>query len=276
MAVDATLAYTLSKQSGLGAEICKLALERTKNDVESAIKLLKRWCGTATTASTANNPAQNFGVVCTYLKEDIAVVVEVKCSDELFSQSKPFYEMAAQVASETIEWGDHYSAREEIKELEKQHNLQITVRSMQFDRSTPLSLLTTYTHQDTIGVMVETEVATPEAFSDRQFKLFSFDLAMHIAAFRPLCVSVNDIPADMKREAQVQIEKQLAHEGKDMQFWAVASEGKMERWTKQRSLLNQIFIKSDRESVEEVRKQVSEKIGSEITIKRFARLALGS
>lgn len=274
MSVDAMLAYTLARQTGFGAELCKFALERAKNDVELALKLLKRWGG----SKVSNNSTKLFGAVCTYFEAEhsAATAVEMTCSDELFAKSRKFYELVGQTASEIVSWGEAYVAEPEIKDIEKERNITINIKSARFERSNPLCLLTTYTHRDSIAVVLETEVKSKEAFDNRQFRLFSFDLAMHIAAFSPLSLNRDDIPGDIKHEVQVQIEKQLAQDGKDVKFWAVASEGKLNKWAEQRTLFNQIFAKSDKDSVDDVRKKVGEKIGSEVTIKRFARFAVGS
>ena len=115
-----------------------------------------------------------------------------------------------------------------------------------------------------------------EAFNNKQFRLFSFDCALHVAAFDPVAVRPIEIPATLKFDMERQFEKQLMREGKSIHIWQVAVEGKIKKWAEQRSLLNQIFIKSDKDTVDDVRKKLAEKIGSDVRINKFVRFSLGS
>jgi elongation factor Ts len=277
MAASANITYSLSDETGLSAELCKLALERTKNNVDGAKQLLERWSGRKPSAAKEGN---TFGVVYAYFEKEFeaAAIVKVQCTDELLATSKEFYSLVGEIAQETVQYSFHYIAETPLSELESKHKCQITVTSERFNKEekNELSLFTTYTHKDRIGVMVETEVKNKTAFDNKLFKAFSFDLALHIAAFEPLAVRKDDIPVEMRDEIRSKIEKDLMRTGKPLALWPTVTDGKLSKWAEQRSLLNQIFIKSDKDTVAEVMSKLEEKIGSEITIKRFARLTLGS
>lgn len=274
MSVDANIAYSLSRETGVGAELCKMALERSKNDIQAAIRCLERW----NCYKKGQSAQTSFGLVCSYFEREhnAAAIVQVNCSDELFSKTREFYELTGLITTEIVNHTHPYTAEYQVADLEKRHNCKINVKSFRFEKTGDFSLLTTYNHRDTTGVIIETEVLNKEAFENKQFKLFSFDCALHITAFNPIAISKTDIPIDLKFEMQANIEKQLAREGKDMRYWAIAAEGKLNKWAEQRSLLTQIFIKSDKDTVEDIKNKISEKIGSEITIKRFARFTVGS
>ncbi len=273
MAVNADTTYSLSNETGLGVELCKIALERAKNDVVEAKRTLERWSG-----QTLKNKSTIFGLVCTFFEKeyDAGAVVEVQCTDEIFSNSKEFYELTGEIATEVVRYEHHYVVEPRLPEIESRNNCQISVKSARFVKTSPLCLLTTYTHRDRIGVIVETEVENEEAMNNKLFKAFSFDLALHIAAFEPFAIDKNDISKEMRAELTSQIEKELSRNGKPLQLWATITDGKITKWAEQRSLLNQIFIKSDKDTVAEVKTKLAEKIGSDITIKRFERFALGT
>jgi len=274
MAASANVTYSLSDETGFGVELCKLALERTKNDVNEARRCLERWSGQPAAKRASS---KILGTVCTYFEKehDAAAVIEVQCTDELFSSSKEFYELVGEMATEIVQYEHYYCVDPRLPEIEQKHNCNITVKSERFVKSSPLCLLTTYTHRDRVGVIIETEVENVEALNDKVFKAFSFDLALHIAAFQPFAVDKNDIPKSLRQELTSKIEKELSRNGKPLQLWAAVTEGKINKWAEQRSLLNQIFIKSDKDTVLEVKNKITEKLGSDITIKRFKRFELG-
>lgn len=279
MSAEASTVYSLSHETGFGAEVCKIALERSKNDVTHARRLLERWnAGKKTPNSTDDSAPNPHGVVCTYFDKDFdaASVVEVRCTDELYSQSKEFYLLAQEITEEVTMYEEAYTVEPRIPQIEEANKCKITISSGRLVKTNELSLLTTYSHKDNVGVVVETQVDNLEAFNNKQFRLFSFDCALHIAAFDPVAVRAEEIPATLKFDIERQIEKQLMIEGKAMQYWSVAVEGKLNKWAQSRSLLNQIFIKSDKDTVDEVRKKISEKIGSDVRITRFIRFGLGS
>lgn len=274
MAASANVTYQLSDETGMGAEVCKIALERTKNNAAEAKLLLERWSG----QTSALGKSKVFGVVCTYFEGDFdaAAVIEVQCNDELFSSSKEFYELVGEISQETVRYEHHYCTEPKLTELEAQHKCTFTVKSERFVKGGPLCLLTTYTHRDRMGVIVETEVENEEAFNNKLFKSFSFDLALHIAAFDPLAVTKEGISDQDRHETRLKIERELMRSGKPLNLWPTVTEGKLNKWSEQRSLLNQIFIKHDKDTVTDIKYKLGEKIGSAITIKRFKRFNLGT
>lgn len=278
MSADATTVYSLSNESGFSAEVCKIALERSKNDVSNARRLLERWNAGKKQPNSEQQTTATHGLIHTYFEKDFdaAAVVEVRCTDELYSNSKEFESLAKEIAEEIVRYEEPYVVYPRIPQIEETNKCKITINSGRLVRSNPLSLLTTYTHRNNVGVVVEIETDNEDAFKNKLFRLFAFDCALHIAAFDPVAVSAEEIPNTLRWQVERQIEKQLMTEGKAMQYWQIAIEGKLKKWAEQRSLLNQIFIKSDKDTVNEVRKKVADKIGADVRITKFVRLALGS
>jgi elongation factor Ts len=280
MSAEASIAYSLSRDTGFCAELCKLALERSKNDTSSARRMLDRWDNSKTNATNISEPNEeikSFGVVCSYFESEAcaAAVLEAKCTDELFAKSKEFYELVGEATEEIARYEEPYCVNARLPELEEKHKCKINFNSARIQKTNTFSLLTTYTHRDSIGVIVETEVDNEEAFKNKQFRLFSFDCALHIAAFDPVAVRPEEVPGELKHNIERQIEKQLMRDGKSMQYWQIAIEGKLKKWAEQRTLLAQTFIKSEKETVEDIRKKISDIVGSNVRVKRFVRFALG-
>lgn len=270
MSVEASVVYALANETGQCIDICKVALERSKNDTTAARLLLQKWHNSKSSNSTKNE----FGIVRTYFDKDhnSAAVVKVSCTNELVSSSKEFIELANAITSESVCYDRLLLTEEPIKKLEQAYNCSIIVDKTRFARKNKFSLLTTHTHRGMIGSMVEIEVDNEEAFNNKLFRTFSFDCAMHVTAFNPLGVNKEHIPTDIRHQVIRQIEKELARENKDIRYWPTAIEGKLNKWAERRFLLTQIFIRSEAMTLDDVRKNIINSIGSDIRINRIARL----
>ena len=135
-----------------------------------------------------------------------------------------------------------------------------------------------YVHQGgRIGVMVEINCETDFVARNDAFQRLARDLAMHIAAANPVAVAPEGIPADViERERAVYLE-QVKNEGKPEKMWDKIVEGKLARFYKESTLLEQIFVKDPdgKKTVRELITDAAAKTGENIVVRRFARYALG-
>jgi len=126
-----------------------------------------------------------------------------------------------------------------------------------------------------IGVLVEVNCETDFVARTDDFQGLVKDIAMHIAAARPLAVTADDIdPALVERERGVYRE-QVKEEGKPEQIRDKIVEGKIARFFKDAALVDQPFVKDPDQTVGELITQVSAKTGEKIAVRRFARFELG-
>ncbi len=142
-------------------------------------------------------------------------------------------------------------------------------------KETAEGLIVSYIHPgNTIGVLVELNCETDFVARTKDMAAFAHDVAMQIAAFRPLCVQATEVdPALLEKERAIYRE-QLA--GKPAQMIDKIIEGKLEKYYTDICLLNQPFIKNDKLTVGDVLKDVIAKMGESIKIKRFVRFEIGS
>ncbi len=133
-----------------------------------------------------------------------------------------------------------------------------------------------YVHMNgTIGVLVEVNCETDFVARTDDFQGLVRDLAMHVAASAPLAVSSADLPQDVvERERQVYAE-QVKNEGKPEQIRDKIVEGKLQRFYRDNSLLDQPFVKDPDKTVGQLITEVSAKTGEKIEVRRFVRYALG-
>lgn len=125
-----------------------------------------------------------------------------------------------------------------------------------------------------VGVLIEISCETDFVARTDEMAKFAQDLAMQIAAFRPVCVQSTEVdPALIEKEKAI-YRDQLA--GKPANIIDQIIEGKLEKYYTEICLMNQPFIKDDKLTVADVLKELIAKMGESIKIKRFVRYEVGS
>ena len=134
----------------------------------------------------------------------------------------------------------------------------------------------TYVHHNgKVAVLLELNSETDFVAKNPEFQQLARDLAMHIASAAPLAVSAEHVPADdVERERQVYI-AQVAEEGKPENIRAKIVDGKLSKWFKDTTLLEQSFVKDPELSIKELIDGVSAKTGEKISVARFVRFQVG-
>ena len=128
-----------------------------------------------------------------------------------------------------------------------------------------------------IGVLVEVGCETDFVSRNEGFQQLVRDVAMHIAAANPLALSPEGIPADVvERERAVYVET-VKNEGKPEKMWDKIVEGKLGKFYKESTLMDQIFVKDPegKKTVGELITEAASKTGEKIVVRRFVRYALG-
>jgi elongation factor Ts len=133
-----------------------------------------------------------------------------------------------------------------------------------------------YVHHDgSIGVLVEMNCETDFVARTEDFRALARELAVHIAATRPLAVRMEDLPpAVVERERQV-YEAQVIEQQKPEAIRAKIVEGMMKKFYEDSVLLEQKFVKDDKRTVGELVKELSAKTGENVQVRRFVRYELG-
>ncbi len=125
-----------------------------------------------------------------------------------------------------------------------------------------------------VGVLIEVSCETDFVARTDEMAQFAQDLAMQIAAFRPVCVQSTEVdPALVEKEKAIYRE-QL--QGKPANIIDQIIAGKLEKYYAEICLMNQPFIKDDKLTVADVLKTLIAKMGESIKIKRFVRYEVGT
>jgi len=144
------------------------------------------------------------------------------------------------------------------------------------DREAKEGAIGSYVHQGgKVGVMVEVGCETDFVARNADFQALVRDVAMHIAAMNPLALNPEDIPADVvEREKAVYLET-IKNEGKPEKMWDKIVEGKLNKFYKDSTLLDQPFVKDPDKTIRDYVTEVGAKMGEHVVIRRFVRFALG-
>lgn len=143
------------------------------------------------------------------------------------------------------------------------------------EREARAGVIGNYNHDGRIGVIVEVNCETDFVARNELFTDLVKDVAMHIAASAPLYVSIEDVPAEERDKVAAEFTDKAKSEGKPDNMVVQIVEGQIKKHFAERCLLEQPFIKNPDQTVGDYVKEGIAKLGENIVIRRFSRLALG-
>ncbi len=276
-AITAALVKELRERTGAGMMECKRALQEVGGDIETAVELMRK-AGQAKADKKANRVAAE-GLIVVRQAAGAVAMAEINCETDFVTKNEDFRVFAATVtevalcdapsdmdALLTLNMANRQSVEQNRRECIAKIGENINVR--RFARlATPTGVLGSYLHGTRIGVLVELEGGDAE---------LAKDIAMHIAASRPLCVSSDQIPTDLIAKEKEIYAAQAADEAKGKPANVLDKiiekivEGKLRKYFEAVTLLGQPFIKAeDKQSVENLLKARKAKVI------RFERFELG-
>jgi elongation factor Ts len=143
-------------------------------------------------------------------------------------------------------------------------------------RDTSEGTICSYIHPgDKLGVLLEVACETDFVARTDQFKQFTHDIAMHVAATAPVCVNREDVDAKMIEQEREIYATQAKNEGKPEKIIDKIVDGKIEKYLSEIVLMEQPFVKDNDKSIAAYVKETIGSLGENIQIKRFSRFRLG-
>lgn len=247
-AITAAQVKELRKRTDLGMMECKRALEEAEGDMELAVEKLRK-SGRAKAVKKAGRVAAE-GAVFIQSTNDLkfAVMVEINSETDFVARDENFIKFAQAVAQtalsnkvidETTLMTLPLITEKEITVEEARQNLvaklgeNIHVRRLVF-ASTVTGSVGTYLHGNRIGVLVELDSDHPE---------LAKDIAMHIAASKPLVISPENVPEEIVSKEKEIYMAQAATSGKPQDILEKMVSGKLKKYLDEISLLGQPFVK---------------------------------
>jgi len=161
------------------------------------------------------------------------------------------------------------------KALAEMRKKGLTKAEKRGEREARAGVIGTYNHDNRIGVIVEINCETDFVARNEIFTNLVKDLSMHIAATSPQYVSSDDIPAVDRDAAAAEFTEKVKNEGKPENMIAQIVEGMLKKHFAEKCLLDQPFVKNPDQTVGDYLKEHIAKLGENIVVRRFSRMALG-
>lgn len=161
------------------------------------------------------------------------------------------------------------------KALEEMRKKGLTKAEKRGEREARAGVIGTYNHDSRIGVLVEVNCETDFVARNEMFTELVKDIAMHVAASAPEFVSQEDISAETTEAARVEFAEKAKADGKPENMIHNIVDGMLKKHFAERCLLDQPFIKNPDMTVGDLVKENIAKLGENIVVRRFSRIALG-
>lgn len=291
MSITASQVMKLREATGLGMMTCKKALMETDGDMEKAIDNLRKQ-GQATAAKRASKTAKE-GKVEIVIKDNDALIYEVNSETDFVARNDDFLSFTANLGEVLLENkpADMEAARAltspvfndqsvETKELEIVGKIgeKISFRRFNFvtiDQSK--ERIYSYIHGNgRIGILVVLSTEKSDLLDAQSFADLGKDLAMQVAASKPIAVAREQVPEDIVTKEKEIYLSQVQSSGKPEKIWDKIVEGKLNKYLKQVVLLEQQFIKDTDISVADRIKHVEKENETTVTAVSFIRFELGA
>ncbi len=272
MAISASMVKELRTRTGSGMMECKKALVEANGDIEAAIEAMRK-SGLAKADKKADRIAAE-GIITINIAPggDRGVMLEINSETDFVAKADDFLEFAKNLAQSALDSGatdldalmasagpDGETINEARLRLIAKIGENITVRRLA-DFSASDGIVGAYSHGSRIGVMVELNGGDAA---------LAKDIAMHIAASKPLCVSADDVPAEEVAKEKSIFEAQAAESGKPAEIIEKMVQGRVNKFLKEVTLLGQPFVKDPDQTVEALLKKAG------ATVVRFTRFEVG-
>jgi elongation factor Ts len=161
------------------------------------------------------------------------------------------------------------------KALSAMRKKGLTKAEKRGEREARAGVVGTYNHDSRIGVVVEVNCETDFVARNELFTNLVKDLAMHIAASNPEFVSADEISDEVREAQKADFVEKAKNDGKPEAMLDNIAEGMLKKHFAERCLLDQPFIKNPDQTVDSYVKENIAKLGENIIVRRFSRIALG-
>jgi elongation factor Ts len=272
MSVTATMVKELRERTGAGMMECKKALTETAGDLDQAIELMRKQGLAKADKKAGRVAAEGRVVVQRDATGSAAIAIEVNCETDFVGGGDEFQTFANQVAEAALAAApadleallalslpSGASVDERRREMVAKIGENIAVRRFEH-LARQGDVFGLYSHGSRIGVVVDLK-GGDEALAR--------DIAMHIAASRPLCISPDEVPAELVAKEREIFEAQARESGKPEEIIQKMVDGRVRKYLSEVALVGQPFVKDADLTVGQRLKQA----GAQVM--RFVRLEVG-
>jgi elongation factor Ts len=254
----------LRQATGAGMMDAKKALTDTDGDMDAARKLLREKGLAKADDRAGRENAQ--GAIAIATNVGTVGMVELKCETDFVAKSDSFVRLTQELADSVAAHGEdgiasHNSAIEDLRVTLKEN---IEVGGVVQVKLAEGETVDTYLHKQE-GRGVNGVVVVLQGGS----KDLAHDIAVHVAFAKPQYLTRDDVPEDIVEEERRTLLNITKAEGKPEAAWPKIVEGRLNGWYKERVLVDQPFVRDDKQTVAQLAES------GEATIARFAQLFIG-
>jgi elongation factor Ts len=268
MQITAALVKELRERTSAGMMECKKALSETQGDIEAAVELMRK-SGQAKADKKAGRIAAE-GRVEIATEGSKAVIVEVNSETDFVAKDPSFRQFAEECAETALKSGagdvaalmeldrDGQTLESRRAALIAKIGENIQVRRLQ--RMVSDGPMGAYLHGSRIGVLVSMTGGDQD---------LAKDVAMHVAASRPICVEAAQVPAETVEKEREIFRAQAQESGKPADIVEKMIEGRIRKFLAEVTLLGQPFVKNPDQTVAQLLKEKG------ATVTGFVRFEVG-
>ena len=247
---------------------CKKALTEAEGDFAKAEKILKEMGLAAATKRSGR--ATNEGRVFTRVERSAAGLLEVSCETDFVARNDEFIAFGTEALKQIVDkklTGLTPELSEKVAGIIGRIKENITLRRFKIMTLDASEMVVDYLHgEGTIGVLVKLRAEKPDLLADERVKAFAFDCALHIAAFNPMFLKRENVDPAYLREQEEIFTKQTESLNKPANVREGIVKGKINKHLSEICLLQQPFVKDDKQSVSQVMDKLVKEVGGKIEI----------
>ena len=285
--ITAALVKQLREMTDSPMMECKKALVEADGDMDKAVDVL-RTRGIAKSLKKAGR-ATNEGAVMAFVSEDgkTAAIAEIKCETDFVSGTDKFKNMVAKVAEAAalsdaadVEALKAATVDGETVEAIIANGIATMGENMTLTRFARRVVengaVASYIHMGgKIGVLVEFELGNVATAQNDEFKAMAHDVAMQVAATKPLCAVREDMNAEVVEHELAIYREQAAASGKPEAIQEKMAQGRVEKFYKENTLVDQEFVKNPEVTIAQYVASTAKAAGDTIAVKGFDIFVLG-
>lgn len=277
MDIKASDVKKLRDKTGAGMMDCKKALVDAGGDAAKAEKILKE-LGLAAAAKRMGR-ATNEGRVFTRVSADKAGILELSCETDFVARNSDFVALGNRLLELLMDEGatpESDTVQEEIQRAISTIKENMALRRFEIMPVGAGETVVDYIHGDGGSIGVLAKVATDGAASDAEaVRQFAFDVALHVAAFRPAYLSQETVEKSYLEEQEAIFLKQAESMDKPQNVLQGIVKGKMKKHLSEICLVDQPFVKDDKKSVSQMAGEVGKSVGATVTVADYRYYRVG-
>jgi len=271
MEITAALVKELRERTSAGMMECKKALQETNGDIDAAAEYMRKTGLAKADKKSGRIAAEGLIGIAQSADGKAAAIVEVNSETDFVAKGDDFKNFVQTLADlalakkasdidsfKELKMADGNTVSDNVKAMIAKIGENINVRRISYVQSN--GRVSFYLHGSKIGVLVSLDGGSDEVGKD---------VAMHIAASKPVCVSADEVPAQLIEKEREIYTAQAAESGKPADIVEKMVNGRISKFLKEITLLGQPFVKDTDKTIEKLLKDASASVAS------FIRLEVG-